>query len=154
MLDDQGGAFAADLGFDERVFRVVAPSPGVAQPEHGEDVEGGGFRAVVGHRQAPKQIFRGAFGHLLEHVEVTAFVEEAHVGEFLFRAEPAKPLVFLAQRRVGIPGVGIFVEGLGVGMGGGGIEVVITLLYVLPVVALKAVEPEEALLQNRVLPVP
>jgi hypothetical protein len=69
-------------------------------------------------------------------------------------AEPAEPLVFLAQRRVGIPGVGIFIEGLGVGMGGGGIEVVVAVLHVLAVISLIAAQTEQTLFENCIAAIP
>jgi hypothetical protein len=117
-------------------------------------VDGGGLRAVVGHGDAPEQVFRRAFRDFLHDIEVAPVVEHAHVGEFEFRAVAAELLVFLADLGVGILRVGILVERLGVGMGGGGIEVVVTFLHVLAVVALVAAEAEEALLEDGVLAVP
>ena len=66
----------------------------------------------------------------------------------------AAAAVFLDQLRVGKCGLRILVERLHVGMRGRGIEVEITLLDVLAVIALGAGEAEQALLQDRVAAVP
>src|SRR3970282_2492601 len=50
--------------------------------------------------------------------------------------------------------LGVLVEGLHVGVRRGGVEVVVALLAVLPVVPLRPRQAEEALLQDRVSPVP
>ena len=113
-----------------------------------------GVGAVVGDRDAPQQVLGGALGDLLDDVEVTALVEHSHVGEFQLRAFAAEAGVLLADLGVGELGVRVLVERLGVGVGGGGLQVVVAFLDVFAVVALVAAEAEKAFLEDGVVAVP
>jgi hypothetical protein len=90
----------------------------------------------------------------LKHIEIPAAFEDAHIREFQFRAAATEALVLEADVGVWVFRLRVFVERLGVGVSGGGIEVVVALLHVLAVVALVSAEAEQALLEDAVVAVP
>lgn len=154
MQSAQSLGNADDDWFAGKVFPIDVPAPGIAKPQGRQDVDGRGGRAAIGDGDAPKNVFRAALGNFLDDIEIATFFENPHVRQLQLGSGASEALVFLTDLGVGIAGLRIFVEGLGVGMGGRGIEVVIALLHVLAVVPLVSAEPEQAFLENRVLPVP
>ena len=152
------GEHAAAAGFDRgllfRAFPVLSPAPDIAEPQRGQDVDRRGLGTAVSDGDAPEHVFRGALGDLLDDIEIFPVVEEPHVGEFQLGTAAAEFLVFLADRGVGKCRLRIFVERLGVRVGGRGIEVVVALLHVLAVVSLVTAEAEEALLEDGVVAIP
>ncbi len=133
---------------------MASPAPDVAEPERRQHMDRRGNRAVIGHGDAPQHVFRRAFRDFLGDIEVSAFVKNAHVREFQLRTFPSEPLIFHPDRGVGKRRMWIFVEDAGVGMGRRGIEIVITFLHVLAVIALVSAEPEKPFFENRVISVP
>ena len=78
----------------------------------------------------------------------------AGVDQLELRGPAIPPAVLLDQPRVRERRLGILVEHLHVGVRRRGVEVEVVLLDVLAVIALAAGEPEEALLEDRIAPVP
>src|SRR5205085_4262831 len=68
--------------------------------------------------------------------------------------QPAALAVLIYQPAVGEGGLGILVERLHIGVGGGAVEVKVVFLDVFTVVAFGAGQAEEALFENRVLLIP
>ncbi len=93
----------------------------------------------------------GIFG---EDVEITSFIENAGVGELVFRIGTGAAAIFFDEIGVGKFALRIFVKAFEVGAGGGGIEIVIEFLHVLAVVSLVAGEAEKSLLQNGIFSIP
>ena len=113
-----------------------------------------GFGTMVGDGNAPENVFRGALGHLLQHVEVASFVEQTHVGKFQLRSEPTNFLVLNAQRRVRILALRVFIKCFGVGVCWRGIQIIVTFLHVLPMVAFITVQAKKALFEDGVAAIP
>ena len=105
-------------------------------------------------RDADQNIVGVGLGVFDEDVEVAVLVEDAGVDQFEFRIAARAAAVFLEQLLVGKLGLRILVQALHVGMRRRGIEVEVTLLHVLAVVALIAGEAEQALFENRIAAVP
>ena len=155
VTGDKMSAMAIDGGFAAGVFLMfAAPAPNVAEPESRQYMDTGGDRSPVGHRDTPQQVIGRALGDFLHHIEVAAIFEDSHVGQFKLGFLAAQLPGFLDNFGIGILRMRIFVEGLGVGMGGGGIEIVITLFDILAVVTLMASKTKEALLENGIAPIP
>ena len=89
-----------------------------------------------------------------EHVEVTVLVEDAGVDQFVLGFLAASAAVGEHQLIIRIGGLRILVEVLHVGMGRRGIQVEVVLLEVLAVIALAVGQPERALFEDGVLPIP
>ncbi len=134
--------------------RGVGPGPGVAEPEVGEDVQGGGGRAAVLGGDGHQDVGGGALGVLDGDVEVAILVEGAEVGELDLLLGRAGGARVPEELGVGVAALGILVRPAEVARGRRGVLVVVDLLHVLAVVALGAGEPEEALLEDLVLFVP
>ncbi len=134
--------------------RFRSPGPSVPEPELGEEVEGGGLRAAVVRDNPDDDVLGRGLGVLHEDVEVAVVIEDPGVKELELRAAAAAPLVLLDEPAVGILPLGILVEPLHVGVGGRGVEVEVALLHVLPVVALRGHEAEEAFLEDGIALVP
>src|SRR5262249_29118637 len=114
----------------------------------------GRLGAAVGGGEADEDVVRPGLGVLGDDVEITAGVEHRGVQQLELRLELAAPPVLPDQPVVGEGGLGGLVEGLGVGGRRRGVEVEVTLLDVLAVVALRPGQPEEAFLEDAVAAVP
>jgi hypothetical protein len=120
-----------------------------------EEVERGVRGAAVEGFDADDDVFGVGLGVFDDDVEVAVVVEEARVEQLVLGAVIAPAGAVLAdQLRVGVLSLRVLVEELHVGVRGRRVEVEVILLDVLAVVALVAVEAEEALLQDRVAAVP
>src|SRR5207237_3579099 len=97
---------------------------------------------------------RSGLGIFRENVEVAIPIEDAGVGQLELAIALAPPSVLPHQLVVGELSLGVLIEGLQIGMGGGRIEVEVGFLDILAVVALGAGEAEEPFLQNRIPAVP
>ncbi len=131
-----------------------APAPGIAEPEHGDEVEGGWEEASVVDGDADEDVFGVGFGVFDEDVEVGVVVEGAGFVEFEFAVEAGAVFVEGAEGFVGEGGVRVFVEAFGVGVGWGGVEVVPSFFGVFAVVAFGVGEAEEAFFEDGVVSVP
>ena len=133
---------------------IVPPRPGVAEPGGGQHVDGVGLRAGVGELDDHQQVVRAGLGvvHLGDPVPVA--VERAGVQQLVLGLVAVPPGVDVDQVLVGERRLRIVVAPPVPGVAGDGVQVPPVLLDVLAVVALRAGEPERALLQDRVPPVP
>ena len=89
-----------------------------------------------------------------EDVEIAIGVENAGVDELELGIQLSAPPVLLDEPRVRILGLRVLVERLHPRVRGGRLQVEVALLYVFAVVALRAGQPEETLLQDPVASVP
>ena len=133
---------------------VVAPGPGVAEPERRQDAKPGRLRPAVVHGDANENVLRALLRVLHEHVEVPIVVEGARVEQLVLELLPRSPAVRLDQVPVGILPLRVLVEVLHVRVGGRAVDVEVVLLDVLAVVRLTVGEPEQALLQDGIPLVP
>ena len=152
-LDDAGAALE-EAGAAGGFFVFGAPGPGVAEPEGGQEGDGGRDWAAVVDGDTDENVVGVRFGVFGENVEVTGVVEDAGVGEFELRIGAGAAAVFFDQAGVGEFGLRVFVEGLHVGVGGGAVEIVVVFFDVFAVVAFVAGEAEEAFLEDWVLVIP
>ena len=113
-----------------------------------------GVGAAVREREADEQVVGAGLGVFGDDIEVARLVEDARVFEFELALLARAARVFLDQPRVGKLGLRILVERPQVGVGGRGVEIVPDLLGILAVIALRIGQAKDALLQNRVAPVP
>jgi len=154
VAGEDGFAVELEAGFDAGFFAFVSPSPDIAEPEGGKDVNFRRVGAVIGDGDSPEEVLGSTLGDFLDDVEVAAFGKDTEVGEFEFGLGATAATVFIPDLDVGVFALGLFVESLGVGVGGGGIEVVVALFDVFAVVAFVAAESEKALFEDRVLAIP
>ena len=133
---------------------LAAPDPRVAVPQRRQEVNPSCLGPAVGSRNANEDIHRAGFGILGIDVPVLALVEDASILQLKLRLLDSSPLVLLHQPAVGVGRLRVLVQGLHVGVRGGGVQVVVALLRVLAVVALRPRQPEDALLEDGVLLVP
>ena len=112
------------------------------------------LRAAVAGRDLDQDVLGRRLGILHEHVEVAVLLEDPGVEELVLHLVAAAPPVRLHQVGVGIGRLRVLVQELHVRVGRRAVEVEVVLLDVLAVVAFAVREPEEPLLQDRVLAVP
>ena len=137
-----------------RLAIVLAPRPGVAEPQRRQDAQPGRFRPAIVHGDPDEHVFRALLGVFDEHVEVAVVVEDAGVEQLVLELLPRSSPVRLDQVPVGKLALRVLVEVLHVRVRRRAVEVEVVLLHVLAVVALAVGEPEQALLQDRVALVP
>ena len=101
-----------------------------------------------------QDIVGSRFGILDDDVPVAVLVEDPGVEQLEFGEFGAAAAILVDQQAVGKLVLRILVEHLQVGMAQNGIEVIVELLDVLPVIAFGVVEAEEALLEDRILAIP
>ena len=128
--------------------------PVVAEPQRRQEVQFSRVRPPVGCRDPHEDVFRTGFGVLHEDVEVAVVIEDAGVEQFILHLVAGAAAVRLHQVGVGIGRLRVLVEVLHVRVGRRAVEVEVVLLHVLAVVALAVGEPEEPLLEDRILAVP
>ena len=133
---------------------VDLPRPGVAEPGGGQHVQGVRVRAGVGHLHRHQHVRGIGLGVVHLDDPVAVVVEGSRVEELVLGIELAPAAVLLAQVLVREGGLRIVVAPPVPGMAGHGVEVPPVLLDVLAVVGLGAGQPEGALLEDRVAPVP
>jgi hypothetical protein len=130
------------------------PGPLVPEPERRQDVQLGRFRAAVVDGNLDQDVLGGLFGILHEHVEVAILVEHAGINQFIFQLVPSPATAGLDKVSVRKCRLWILVEILHVRVGRSAVEVEVVLLDILSVIALAVGQPEQALLQDRVLSIP
>jgi hypothetical protein len=120
----------------------------------GKQVQAGRLRTAVGHGDNHAQVRRRRLRIVDRDRPVPVLVEDAGVDQLVLGLVPATPAVLLAQPLVRVLLLRVVVAPAHPGVGRRGVQVPPVLLDVLAVVALVAAEPEQALLQDRVLAVP
>ena len=150
----RGGDHAGGRLPEPRAGRLAAPRPGVAEPEGRQHVERRRLRAAVGDGDLDEEVLRRRLRVLDEHVEVAIVVEHARVQQLVLEVVAAPAAVLLDEPAVGILRLRVLVEVLHVRVGRRRVEVEVVLLDVLAVIPLAVGQPEQALLEDRVLPVP
>ena len=137
-----------------RLAIVLAPRPGVAEPQCRQDAQPGRFRPAIVHGDPDEDVFRAFLGVFDEHVKVAVVVKYAGIEQLVLELFPRSSPVGLDQVPVGILPLRVLVEVLHVGVRRRAVEVEVVLLDILAVVRLAVGEPEQALLQDRVALVP
>src|SRR5215469_11920781 len=117
-------------------------------------MEYAGFRAAIERRDANQDVFHVGFGIFDKDVEIAAVRKNSRIEQFKFRLASAAPRVFVDQSFVGELGLRILVQHAHVAVCGGRIKIEVALLHVLAVVALIPGQAKEALLEDRIAPVP
>ncbi len=139
---------------DRRPLRLGVPRPAVAEPQVGQHVERRGVGAGVAHRDPHADVRRAGLGVVDRDVPVAVLVEQARVEQLVLALVPAAGAVDLEQLLVGELTLRVHVAPAHPRVRRGRVEVPPVLLGVLAVVALVPGQPEDALLQDRVAPVP
>ncbi len=139
---------------ERRSRRVSRPRPRVAEPQGGQEVEGGGLGPAVRHRETDQDVLGRRLGVFHEDVEVAVAVEDSRVEQLVLHLVAVAAAVGPHEVVVRVGLVRILVEVLHVGVGGGGVEVEVVLLDVLAVVALAVGQAEEALLDDGIGAIP
>ena len=152
-VDGPAGRVARD-GLQGRLGLGPAPRPRVAEPQGRQQVDRRVLRTPVAHRDPRQQVRRPGLGVVDLHVEVPAPVEHAGVQQLVLGVVEAALAVGADQVVVGEGRVRVLVPPPHPRVGRGVVGVEVVLLDVLPVVALRVRQPEEALLEDRVLAVP
>ena len=99
-------------------------------------------------------VFGVVFSVFDEYVKVAVFVKYARINEFVLRLELARLFVFVYEFLVGKFCLRILIQHLHVAVRGGGVQVVIDLLYIFAMIALVATQPKKSLLQKGVFSIP
>ena len=154
FADQRAGARRADGRLDGAALVPAAPDPGVPEPEGRQEVESSVVRAAVRSRDPDQDIVRPGLGVFGKDVEIAAVIEDTAVGQLEFRVVAVAAAVLLHKPGIRKFALRVLVERLHVGVGRGGIEVKVGLLYVLPVISLGAGEAEEPFLQDGITAVP
>src|SRR5271166_3631040 len=112
------------------------------------------FRSAVVHRNLDQHIFRIGLGVFHKHVEISIVIEDAGVEQFVLHLFPRTPPVRLNKVPIGILPLGILVQVLHVGVGGGAVDVEVIFLYVFAMVSFAIGQSEQALFQDGVAAIP
>src|SRR6266478_277198 len=112
------------------------------------------FESAIVCGDTNEDIFRGSFGVLDDHIEISIFGEDASIEQLkfgiLFRTAP----VFLDQLSIGVSALRIFVKEFHVGVRGCAVKVEVILLYIFAMVSFVARQTEQPLLENGIGLVP
>src|ERR1700688_3780086 len=93
-----------------RASGTISPRPRIAEPNWWENPKISGFRATVCDRDLDQNVLDIGLGIFHEHIEVAIFVEYPLIEQFELWLALVALSVFLHQLRVGILGLGVFVE--------------------------------------------
>src|SRR5271154_4252826 len=140
--------------FERRLGSARPPSPGVAKPQSGQDLQFGCLWPAIHYADLDKNVLWSVLGIFHKYVEVAIFVEHSGVQQFVFHVVTIAAFVRLNQIGVGVGGLRIFVQILHVGMGRRAVKVEVIFLNVFAVVALAVGQPEHAFFKDRVFTVP
>ena len=147
------GGFGLRRG-DVRPGRAFVPRPSVPPPERRQDIQHGRVRPGVADADADAKVERRGLGVIDGDPPPATVVEHARVGELELGLAPAAAGVLLAQPHVGKFGLRVVIDPAQPGGGRRRVSVPPIFLHVLAVIALGAGEAEQALLEERVAPVP
>src|SRR5271163_459806 len=109
---------------------------------------------AVGCGDPYQNVIRAVFGIFHKDVEVSIFVEDPSVKQFILHVVPGTTSVRIYQIGVGKRRVWVLVEILHVGVCRCAVEVKVVLLHILAMVALAVGQPKQSLLENWILAVP
>src|SRR5215472_12960334 len=112
------------------------------------------LRRSIDDRESYQNVFNVDLCILRKNIEVSVVIKNAAIKQFIFRLIFSASPVFINQSCVGIFKLRIFVEELHVGVSGSTVKIEVVFFDVLAVVPLIPREAIEALLQNRIAPVP
>ena len=132
----------------------IAPAPGVAQPQAGQQGQRCGVGAAVGGPDSDQQIFRSCLGVFNDDIEVATLVEDAGVDQFVFGLVASAAAVLRPQIFIGKGSLRVLVERPHEAVRGGVGEMEEIVLEVFAVVAFRVAEPEGPLLENRIDAIP
>ena len=141
-------------GRQRRFGDLVAPRPGVAEPQRGEQMQGRGVRAAVMRRDQHQDVIGAGLGVLHDHVEIPVVIKDPSVQQLVLHLLLAPAAVRGQEVLVGERPLRILVLALQVRVRRGAVQVEPVLLDVLPMIALAVGQPEHPLLENRVGAVP
>ncbi len=144
------GAVQAQL----RLGRVEGPAPVVARPQLRQHLQAGRLIGAVMHGDAHKEVVGPMLGIFDADVAVAVVLEHAGVEDFIFGILKPAPCVFGDQVGVGKRPMRILVKHAHVGMARYTVDEKVQFLDVLTVVALRVVQAEQTLLEDRVALVP
>src|SRR6266478_724352 len=112
------------------------------------------FESAIVCGDTNEDIFRGSFGVLDDHIEISIFGEDASIEQLkfgiLFRTAP----VFLDQLSIGVSALRIFVKEFHVGVRGSAVEMEVVLLHIFAMISFVACQAEETLLEDGIVFVP
>ena len=137
-----------------RLGLLSVPGPGVAEPGGGQHMDGFGLRAGVGELDGHQQVIGAGLGvvHLGDPVPV--LVERAGVEQLVLGLVPAPVGVGVDQVLVGERALRVVVTPPVPRMARQRVQVPPVLLDVLAMIALRPGQPERALFEDRIPPVP
>ena len=130
------------------------PGPGVAVPQGGKDVQEFGVRPGIGHADRHQDVRRVGLGVVHVDDPVAVIDEDSGVEQLVLGVELAAPPVLVQQLLVRERPLRVVVAPAVPGVAGQRVEVPPVLLDVLAVIRLGPGQPEHALLEDRVAPVP
>src|SRR5207253_8926979 len=109
---------------------------------------------AIRNGQLDPDVIRRVLGILSDDVEVSALVEGPGIDQLELTLVPGPAMVLGDEPVVGKRGLRILVEGLAIGRGRRGVEVIVGLLDVLAVIAFRPGQTEGTFLEDGVLTVP
>src|SRR5215831_11520169 len=143
------GLDRAGPGLTQRWFRlVIAPRPGVSEPQRRQYPETGGLRPAVVGGDPDTYIVRTALGVFDEYIEIPVVVKDSGIQQLVLEIFARQPPVRFHQVTVRKLPLRVLVQILHVRVRRRAVDVEVVFLYVLAVVPLAVGEPEQALLQD------
>jgi len=104
-------------------------------------VQGGCFRSPIADADFNQDVLGIGFGVFDEDIEITVFVENSGIEQFIFQFVPAAIAVGGDQVLIGVSRLRILIEVLHVGVRGRAIQVKVIFLHVFAVIALLLLSP-------------
>ena len=132
----------------------TAPDPRVAIPQCREQVKTSGLRTTVADSDANQHVHWTCLGVLCEHIPIFPLFKHTGIFELKLRIMHTAPSILLHQPCIGVLCLWILVQRLHVGMGGGRVQIVVTLLGIFAVVPLTPRQPKDSLFKDGVPLVP
>src|SRR6266702_4944873 len=133
---------------------VIPPCPDITEPERRQQMQWRCIWTAICRSDANEDILWIDFGVLYGDIEVTIRCKHTGIDQFVFGFTSSATAVLCHQFSVGEGTLRIFVQCLHIGMRRGAVKKVVVLLHILTVVAFRAGQAEEALLEDRISSIP
>src|ERR1700752_3366524 len=113
-----------------------------------------GFAPTVGDGNLNQDVSRAGLGVFDEKIKIAVIIEYPSINQFVFGILFAASPVLLAKIRIRKLPLRTLIKHFEIGVRRSRVQVIIELFDIFSVVSLLIVQPEKALFQNRIFPIP
>mmetsp|Transcript_122492 Transcript_122492/g.305914 ORF Transcript_122492/g.305914 Transcript_122492/m.305914 type:complete len:218 (-) Transcript_122492:422-1075(-) len=147
-------AVAVGARNDWTLSPLLCPGPCVAEENLREEVDLGSLRAAIVHRDLHVDVIDTFASVLDKNIKVAVVVEDARVQKLVLRIQSTQCSIFPAKLVVWKQLLGVLVKHFEIAVRRGSVQVVVVVLDILTMIALRAPQAEQPLLQDRISAIP